>query len=122
MVRATIQYTMFHEFLMMFFANIVCLDIETCFGNNKNILFLNSTYKIIVQEMNKTAIHTHCLTFELLQLVQARYILPHVRSCLTIYHCGPLILPLITDTVTHLETNFKYGDIFIQVFSFESNK
>ena len=32
---------------------------EKCFGNNKNVLFLN--YKIIEQEMNKIAIHTHVI-------------------------------------------------------------
>ena len=32
-----------------------------CFGNNKNVLFLNLNYKIIEQEMNKIAIHTHVI-------------------------------------------------------------
>ena len=32
---------------------------EKCFGNNKIVLFLNSNYKIIEQEINKIAIHTH---------------------------------------------------------------
>ena len=36
---------------------------EKCFGNNKNVLFLNSNYKIIEQEMNKMAIHTHDMLF-----------------------------------------------------------
>ena len=31
------------------------------FGNNKNVLFLNSNYKTIEQEMNKMAIHTHVI-------------------------------------------------------------
>ena len=44
--------------------SLFCLDIETvgkCFGNNKNVLFLNANYKIIEQEMNKMAIHTHVI-------------------------------------------------------------
>ena len=32
---------------------------EKCFGNNKNVLFLNLNDKIIEQEINKMAIHTH---------------------------------------------------------------
>ena len=32
-----------------------------CFGNNKNVLFLNLNDKIIEQEMNKTGIHTHVI-------------------------------------------------------------
>ena len=34
---------------------------EKCFGNNKNVLFLNLNDKIIEQEMNKMAIHTHVI-------------------------------------------------------------
>ena len=30
---------------------------KKCFGNNKNVLFLNLNDKIIEQEMNKMAIH-----------------------------------------------------------------
>ena len=53
-------------FLRGFFANIIGLPGHTkkkekCFGNNKNVLFLISNYKIIEQEMNKMAIHTHVI-------------------------------------------------------------
>ena len=34
---------------------------EKFFGNNKNVLFLNLTYKIIEQEMNKIAMHNHVI-------------------------------------------------------------
>ena len=34
---------------------------EKCFGNNKNVLFLNLNDKIIEQEMNKMALHTHVI-------------------------------------------------------------
>ena len=34
---------------------------EKCFGNNKNVLFLNLNLKTIEQEMNKLAIHTHVI-------------------------------------------------------------
>ena len=34
---------------------------EKCFGNNKNVLFLNLNDKIIEQEKNKMAIHTHVI-------------------------------------------------------------
>ena len=32
-----------------------------CFGNNKNVLFLNLNDKIIEQEINKIVIHTHVI-------------------------------------------------------------
>ena len=50
-------YTLFHEMFRMFFANIISLPGQKvkCFGNNKNVLFLNSNYKIIEQEVNKMA-------------------------------------------------------------------
>ena len=35
--------------------------LEKRFGNNKNVLLLNSNYKIIEQEVNKIAIHTHVI-------------------------------------------------------------
>ena len=59
-------YTLFHEIFSTFFWNKISLPErrnkslkEKCFGNNKNVLFLNLNDKIIEQEMNKLAIHTH---------------------------------------------------------------
>ena len=34
---------------------------EKCFGNNKNVLFLNLKDKIIEQEINKMAIHANVI-------------------------------------------------------------
>ena len=56
---------MFHEKRIKFFSNIIglpeCRNKRMCFGNNKNVLFLNLKDKIIEQEMNKMAIQTHVI-------------------------------------------------------------
>ena len=59
-------YTLFHEIFWIFFGQYHQLawtykQKVKCFRNNKNVLFLYSKYKIIEQEMNKRAIHTHVI-------------------------------------------------------------
>ena len=58
--------TLFHTFFRMFFANIIGLPEHR--NKRKSVLeitkmyyFVNSNYKIIEQEMNKIAIHTHVI-------------------------------------------------------------
>ena len=55
-----LNYTLFLKLIFIFFSNIIGLperrNKRKCFGNNKNVLFLNLNDKIIEQEMNKLAI------------------------------------------------------------------
>ena len=52
-------YTLFHKTFRIFCYNIIGLPEHR--NKRKNILFLNSNYKIIEHEMNKMAIHTHVI-------------------------------------------------------------
>ena len=55
-----VLYPVPRNFVVGFFSNIIGLP-EKCFGNNKNVLFLNLNDKIIEQEMNKMGIYTHVI-------------------------------------------------------------